>query len=429
MDTVALIRRSAPRRIYSTPGWFLALYGRDALLRTVGTDLYDAGTFTPALLEHGPYWGASEWVVLNPIADPRERRTVENCTCRFMMFEQDNLDHKGKPDAAWSQVLGLVEQGLPMPASAVWSGSKSMHLIYDLGREVTHSEYKVLHGAMCRRLEGLGFKADRSTSNPNRLTRIGGVFRSDKGAMQTIYHCKAWPAFDAMVAFSGANMALADAPKVRTSKGDHGVEHLNLPPSIELAFLRQLNIAKGERNSCAYYLGAQLANGGWSAEIAEDLLAEALPLAMPDSDDIEARLNDGMRGFEAAAFEMPYPAPPKASGAPWRGEGMYSRLYYLARCGADTARLWHELVRGFPEEAVKLSHYERAKLLDKLVAKARIHGLLDGHKEIKRMAEMAWSVGHIEGLAFPIEWVDYWCSETIKRDRMTHGLDALQSRP
>lgn len=107
------------------------------------------------------------------------RRASSNVICyRNFLIECDGIDLD-------SQIKHIKESGIPF-STAVFSGSKSIHLIVSLENPVaTMAEYKTMWLRIAAAFNGLHNYADSSTSDCARLSRIPNALR-DNGNIQEL---------------------------------------------------------------------------------------------------------------------------------------------------------------------------------------------------------------------------------------------------
>lgn len=123
---------------------------------------------------------AGAWVTVNEV-DPkgfeeRGRKAASAASYKYALIEADE-DEDGNPMAIEAQAEMASRLSLPV-ATAVWSGSKSLHLTCRVdadGPEQYRQRVDYLIG-VCR---ANGFNVDKSNKDPLRLTRLPGATRGD----------------------------------------------------------------------------------------------------------------------------------------------------------------------------------------------------------------------------------------------------------
>ena len=128
--------------------------------------------------------------VINPlVGTPDERRSLRSNACvkepRHLLCESDSLPLE-------QQIALMCGLNLPVK-SLVFSGGKSVHALVDVahipgGESVVDLESwnVIVKRDYFGQLAPLGF--DKATSNPARLSRLPGIYRSDKGTFQQLLY-------------------------------------------------------------------------------------------------------------------------------------------------------------------------------------------------------------------------------------------------
>jgi hypothetical protein len=124
----------------------------------------------------------SVFFCINPLRSIEERKNENVSQYRNFLFEFD-----GVPLDAQYKALEQLKQSLPI-ATAVYSGSKSVHLIISMADTLTH-DYRQAWLALSSEITYLtNLIADPSCKNPARLSRLAGSVRPDTGKEQTLLY-------------------------------------------------------------------------------------------------------------------------------------------------------------------------------------------------------------------------------------------------
>lgn len=122
---------------------------------------------------------AGAWICANPL-DGKGRKNENVTDFRYTLAESDELE----PEAQ----LGIIRK-MKLPCAAiVSSGGKSVHAIVRIDAENLH-EYQERVDELHKILNGNGFKCDKQTKNPSRLSRMPGVKRGDKQQVLIDLNC------------------------------------------------------------------------------------------------------------------------------------------------------------------------------------------------------------------------------------------------
>lgn len=117
----------------------------------------------------------AEFVTINPLRPQLTRQDAAVTQYRNFLVELD----EGTPDEQ-RQYISYLE----MPYSTVTSsGGKSLHFVISLE---TPCETEVEWRTLARAILTVARRADQSTKNPSRYTRLAGAWRRDKGNEQTL---------------------------------------------------------------------------------------------------------------------------------------------------------------------------------------------------------------------------------------------------
>jgi hypothetical protein len=209
------------------------------------------------------------WAVFFSINPLTERRADLNVTARRnFLVEIDSL-----PLAEQLMYVSSIE--LPY-STCTYSGGKSYHFIVALEESVTSDEY----ARLVRHLLGAVSKADASTKNPSRLSRLPGALRPDTNVEQKLIQVneripnkqfKDW-------------LAQYPAPKefkLTTRNGFRKVEPLFASTQRVLVF----GIGpKGTRYTNVFKAAANLCGALWSIEDASRAINEVVDYKGKDSD-------------------------------------------------------------------------------------------------------------------------------------------------
>lgn len=156
------------RNIISVDGW-LAAFFRDKIN-------------PPELLIANPLTGR--------VGKTKEGKPSFRCaSCvdafRFALVEFDAMPIEDQA-AFWA---GVIDAGTLPLRSLVYSGSKSIHGLVEIGagdQGAWVTSIDKLLFATCHPDAPKEYQADRACKNPDRLTRLAGAYRADKGSIQTL---------------------------------------------------------------------------------------------------------------------------------------------------------------------------------------------------------------------------------------------------
>lgn len=125
----------------------------------------------------------SEFFVINPLKN-LDNRSAENVSdFRNFLFEFDNAPYEEQ----YATIARLESSGINV-ATAVFSGSKSIHLILSMAEKL-NLDYKQTWLALSFEINNLtGLMPDQACKNPNRLSRLAGATRSETGIEQKLLH-------------------------------------------------------------------------------------------------------------------------------------------------------------------------------------------------------------------------------------------------
>jgi hypothetical protein len=125
----------------------------------------------------------SAFFCINPVSnlDNRQLDNLSNLQNFLIEFDEAELtDQKA--------AIPLIEQAGINIATAVYSGSKSVHLIFSMA-ETLQTDYRSAWIALSLEIKQLtGLKADPQCKNANRLSRLAGYTRPDTGKVQELLH-------------------------------------------------------------------------------------------------------------------------------------------------------------------------------------------------------------------------------------------------
>lgn len=125
----------------------------------------------------------SEFFCINPLKNLNNRTNDNVLETRNFLMEFDDAPVEEQEAA----VSTLEKNGLKV-ASAVYSGSKSVHIIFSLA-ETLNVDYRAAWLALATEvLELTNLIADPSCKNEARLSRLAGVTRPDTGKPQELLH-------------------------------------------------------------------------------------------------------------------------------------------------------------------------------------------------------------------------------------------------
>jgi hypothetical protein len=125
----------------------------------------------------------SEFFCINPLHSLENRKNENVAELRNFLIEFDEASIETQTAA----ILKLESAGLNI-ASAVFSGSKSLHLILSMAEPLVY-EYRQAWQALSSEVRSIcGLEADGACKNEARLSRLAGAIRSDNGVMQDLVH-------------------------------------------------------------------------------------------------------------------------------------------------------------------------------------------------------------------------------------------------
>ena len=135
----------------------------------VGQDIYE--TRSQELSDYTP---SGQFFSINPLK-PFSRRSDDNVGCfRNIMIEFDNIDIKSQ--RGFLDILPIY------PTTVVYSGNKSLHLIWSMSKPFDNrEEWKLFSIALANTIDELYGSSivDRSCLNPSRLSRFPGYKRKN----------------------------------------------------------------------------------------------------------------------------------------------------------------------------------------------------------------------------------------------------------
>lgn len=122
---------------------------------------------------------AGAWICANPL-DGKGRKNENVIDFRYTLAESDELEPESQ--------LGIIRK-MKLPCAAiVSSGGKSIHAIVKVDAS-SLQEYQERVDELHKILNGNGFKVDKQTKNPSRLSRMPGVNRGDKQQVLIDLNC------------------------------------------------------------------------------------------------------------------------------------------------------------------------------------------------------------------------------------------------
>lgn len=125
----------------------------------------------------------SEFFCINPLKNLENRTNDNVITARNFLLEFDGASLEDQEAA----IPTIEASGLKI-ATATYSGSKSIHIIFSLAESLT-VDYRAAWLALATEvLELTNLMADPACKNEARLSRLAGVTRSDTGKMQSLLH-------------------------------------------------------------------------------------------------------------------------------------------------------------------------------------------------------------------------------------------------
>jgi len=126
---------------------------------------------------------SSEFFCINPLRNLQSRKNEDVVVYRNFLFEFDNA-----PLETQVAAISLLENNNIPIRTAVFSGSKSLHLIVSLADTLT-MDYKSAWVALTAEILALtGLQADEACKNPARLSRLAGHVRESTGKLQELVH-------------------------------------------------------------------------------------------------------------------------------------------------------------------------------------------------------------------------------------------------
>jgi hypothetical protein len=125
----------------------------------------------------------SAFFCINPVKnlDNRQLENLSNLQNFLIEFDEASYEQQFK------SIAQIEASGLNI-ASAVFSGSKSIHLIFSMA-ETLQLDYKTAWLALASEVRSItGLTADAQCKNANRLSRLAGFVRPDTGKVQELLH-------------------------------------------------------------------------------------------------------------------------------------------------------------------------------------------------------------------------------------------------
>lgn len=125
----------------------------------------------------------SEFFCINPLKNFDNRQNENVLEKRNFLIEFD----EGSLEDQKASISTIESSGLKI-ASAVYSGSKSIHLIFSMAENLT-VDYRSAWLALSMECASLtGLNADPACKNEARLSRLAGIVRADTGLSQELLH-------------------------------------------------------------------------------------------------------------------------------------------------------------------------------------------------------------------------------------------------
>jgi hypothetical protein len=125
----------------------------------------------------------SAFFCINPVnnLDNRQLDNLSNLQNFLIEFDEAELEEQ-------KQSIQTIEKAGINIATAVYSGSKSIHLVFSMA-ETLQTDYRSAWIALSMEVKSLtGLKADPQCKNANRLSRLAGYTRPDTGKVQELLH-------------------------------------------------------------------------------------------------------------------------------------------------------------------------------------------------------------------------------------------------
>lgn len=205
---------------------------------------------------------------------------------RTFLLECDKMPQ----DEQMAYILGL---GMPW-TTCVDSGGKSLHFSICLNRDLPNeAAYRLLAARLHRAVE----KADHTTKNPSRFSRLGGALR-DNGKEQRILGIRGRVSLESLENWLG-NFPSA-VPEPICGPVAEGAGQLS---AQTLAFIFERSAPEG-RNRALFMASCEFYRAGYSIERAEGYLRQAFDFTGADSDFTEKEFVDTvLSGYRRAAFD------------------------------------------------------------------------------------------------------------------------------
>jgi hypothetical protein len=125
----------------------------------------------------------SAFFCINPVHSLINRKLENISNLQNFLIEFDEATYGQQ----FESIMQIENSGLNI-ASAVFSGSKSIHLIFSMA-ETLQVDYRSAWIALSLEVKQLtGLKADPQCKNANRLSRLAGYTRPDTGKVQELLH-------------------------------------------------------------------------------------------------------------------------------------------------------------------------------------------------------------------------------------------------
>jgi len=125
----------------------------------------------------------SAFFCINPVKDldNRQLENISNLQNFLIEFDEASLEDQ-------KTAIKIIEDASINIATAVYSGSKSIHLVFSMA-ETLQVDYRSAWLALSMEVKSLtGLKADPQCKNANRLSRLAGYTRPDTGKVQELLH-------------------------------------------------------------------------------------------------------------------------------------------------------------------------------------------------------------------------------------------------
>lgn len=225
-----------------------------------------------------------EFFCINPLKRGTSRKDANVEAFRNFLVELD--------DGTLEEQASYIEKELKMPfTTCTYSGKKSLHYIISLKEDVDQDTWRSL---IKRILIGVP-KADRTVSNPSRLSRTPGHIRKDTGKEQTLLAVRDQVSLNELNDWLNSKNVPREIPKVVKPKFLEGFKGIKLPYSIRTKGFLTFGAQAGGSHREAVLAAHNLRDCNYSKEEVEYLLSKA-PWPTVEENEIENIVMHAFKG-------------------------------------------------------------------------------------------------------------------------------------